>query len=173
LASVVQSIDVAAAQGCRHLVLTVGARGERTARRLFSLPDDAFIQIGPFFADALRHSGHAGIATVSLVSMIGKLAKFAAGNESVHSTTSAQDFAFLARMAHECGAGDDLLARIHAANTAQEVAELMTAAGCASFFSRVCQEAWTFARGLAREALSVEIVLTGVAGEILGRYPKD
>jgi cobalt-precorrin-5B (C1)-methyltransferase len=171
LASVVQSIDVAAAQGCRHLVLTVGARGERTARQLFALPDDAFIQIGPFFADALRHCVQAGIAKVSLVSMIGKLAKFAAGNESVHSTSSAPDFAFLARIAQESGAGDELLARIRAANTAQEIAEMIVAAGHDSFFSPLCEKAWSFARSLVGEALAVEILLTGVAGEILGQYP--
>lgn len=170
LASVVQSIDVAVAQGCCHLVLTVGARGERTARQLFSLPDEAFIQIGPFFADALRHCVQAGVTQVSLVAMIGKLAKFAAGNESVHSTTSAQDFAFLARIAVESGAGDDLIDRIRSANTAQEVAEMIAAAGIGSFFSRLCQQAWTFARTLAREALAVEILLTGVAGEQLGRH---
>ncbi len=172
LASVVQSIDVAAAQGCWHLVLTVGARGERTARQLFDLPEDAFIQIGPFFGDALLHCVQASIAKVSLVAMIGKLAKFAAGNESVHSTTSAQDFDFLARIAHESGAGDDLLARIRAANTAQEVAEMIAAAGHESFFARLCEQAWLFAHGLAGEALTVEILLTGVAGEILGRYPE-
>ncbi len=172
LASVVQSIDVAAAQGCRHLVLTVGARGERTARQLFDLPDDAFIQVGPFFGDALRHCAQAGIAKVSLVAMIGKLAKFAAGNESVHSTTSAQDFDFLAHIAHESGAGDGLLARIRAANTAQEVAEMIAVAGHDSFFARLCEQAWLFAHGLAGEALAVEILLTGVAGEILGRYPE-
>lgn len=172
LASVVQSIDVAAAQSCRHLVLTVGARGERTARRLFSLQDEAFIQIGPFFGDALRHCGQVGIPRVSLVAMIGKLAKFAAGNKSVHSTTSAQDFDFLAHIAQESGARDDLLVRIRAANTAQEVAEMIAAAGHAAFFARLCQEAWTFARSLDGEALSVEVLLTGVAGEILARYPK-
>jgi cobalt-precorrin-5B (C1)-methyltransferase len=171
LASVVQSIDVAAAQGCRHLVLTMGARGERTARGLFDLPDDAFIQIGPFFADALRHCLQAGIAKVSLVSMIGKLAKFAAGNESVHSTTSAQDFVFLARIAQESDADDDLLTRIRAANTAQEVAEMIADAGHVSFFSRLCQQAWSFAHGLTEEALTVEILLTGVASDVLGRYP--
>jgi cobalt-precorrin-5B (C1)-methyltransferase len=171
LASVVQSIDVAAAQGCRHLVLTVGARGERTARQLFDLSDDAFIQIGPFFADALRHCGQAGIDKVSLVSMIGKLAKFAAGNGSVHSTTSAQDFAFLARIAQECGAREELLFRIRAANTAQEVAEMIATGGHHSFFARLCQEAWMFAHGLTGEALSVEILLTGVAEEVLGRCP--
>jgi cobalt-precorrin-5B (C1)-methyltransferase len=171
LASVVQSIDVAAAQGCRHLVLIVGARGERTARQLFDLPEDAFIQIGPFFGDALRHCVQAGIAKVSLVAMIGKLAKFAAGNDSVHSTTSAQDFDFLARIAHESGAGDDLLARIRAANTAQEVAEMIAAERLGSFFARLCKQAWLFARGSAGEALSIEILLTGVASEVLGRYP--
>ncbi|HTU91654.1 MAG TPA: cobalt-precorrin-5B (C(1))-methyltransferase [Gemmataceae bacterium] len=171
LASVVQSIDVATAQGCRHLVLTVGARGERTARELFALPDEAFIQIGPFFADALRHCGQAGVAKVSLVAMIGKFAKFAAGNESVHSTTSVQDFAFLARIAAHAGACEDLLSRIRVANTAQEVAEMIAATGHQSFFPRLCQEAWTFALGLVRETLSVEIMLTGVAGDVLARYP--
>lgn len=171
LASVVQSIDVAAAQGCRHLILTVGARGERTARQLFALPDDAFIQIGPFFADSLRHCSQAGIAKVSLVAMIGKLAKFAAGKESVHSTTSAQDFAFLARLAQDAGAGNDMAARILAANTAQEVAEMIAAEGHLSFFSRLCQQAASFARDLAGEAFALEILLTGVTSEILGRYP--
>jgi cobalt-precorrin-5B (C1)-methyltransferase len=171
LASVVQSIDVAAAQGCRHLVLTVGARGERTARQLFSLQDEAFIQIGPFFGDALRHCRQAGIAEVSLVAMIGKLAKFAAGNESVHSTSNAQDFTFLARIAGQSGGGDELQASIRTANTAQEVAEMIAAAGHVSFFARLCQEARTFARGLVGDALSLEVLLTGVSGEVLGQYP--
>src|SRR5205085_12275728 len=59
LASVVQGIDVAAASGIKHLVLTVGARGERLARQLFPLPEDAFVQIGPFFGDSLRHCARA------------------------------------------------------------------------------------------------------------------
>jgi cobalt-precorrin-5B (C1)-methyltransferase len=171
LASVVQSIDVAAAQGCRHLVLTVGARGERTARQLFHLNEDAFIQIGPFFADALRHCRQSGIAKVSLTAMIGKLAKFAASNESVHSTASAQDFDFLARLAQESGAGEELLARIRAANTSQEVAEMIATEGHVSFFTRLCEQAWTFARALVGDTMVVEIVLTGVASEVLGRYP--
>ncbi|HTU19889.1 MAG TPA: cobalt-precorrin-5B (C(1))-methyltransferase [Gemmataceae bacterium] len=171
LASVVQSIDVAVAEGCRRLVLTVGARGERTARQLFTLPDEAFIQIGPFFADALRHCLQAGAAEVSLASMIGKLAKFAAGNESVHSTASAQDFAFLARIARSAGASDDLLARIVAANTAQEVAEMILAGGPPAFFARLCEQAWSFARGIVGADLPLEVLLTGTAGEILGRYP--
>src|SRR5947209_2980668 len=43
VASVTQEIDVAAAQGLRQLVLTVGARGERLARGLLPLPEEAFV----------------------------------------------------------------------------------------------------------------------------------
>src|SRR5262249_42470404 len=94
LATVTQEIDVAVAQGLRRLVLTVGARGERLARGTFPEIEEGFVQVGPFFGDALRHCGRVGVEKVMLAAMIGKLAKFAAGHESVHSTASSQDFAF-------------------------------------------------------------------------------
>src|SRR4051794_19864259 len=119
LASVTQEIDVAVAQGRRDLVLTVGERGERFARKLFPRPEEAFVQIGPFFGDALRHCAKAGVQRVTLASMVGKLAKFAAGHESVHSTNSAQDFAFLAEVARSAGGGAELLERVRGCNTAQ------------------------------------------------------
>jgi cobalt-precorrin-5B (C1)-methyltransferase len=171
LASVTQEIDVAAAQGLRQLVLTVGARGERLARNLFPLPEEAFVQIGPFFGDALRHCARAGIEKVILAALIGKLAKFAAGHDSVHSTAAAQDFAFLADTARAVGAGAGLVEQIGRANTAQEVADLVAASGPSEFFPMLCRKAWEFAAGLVGEACSVEVYLTGQAGEVLGRYP--
>jgi cobalt-precorrin-5B (C1)-methyltransferase len=171
VASVTQEIDVAAAQGLRQLVLTVGARGERLARGLFPLPEEAFVQIGPFFGDALRRCARAGIEKVILAAMIGKLAKFAAGNESVHSTASSQDFAFLADTARAVGADAGLVEQIVRANTAQEVAELVAASGPAEFFRALCRQAWEFAKGLVGGACSMDVYLTGQAGEVLGRYP--
>jgi cobalt-precorrin-5B (C1)-methyltransferase len=170
VASVVQAIDVAAAQGCKHLVLTVGGRSERAAQKLFSLPEVAFIQIGPFFGDALRQCRKNGVEKISLAAMIGKLAKFAAQNESVHSTVSSQDFAFLARLAKEAGADADLIAQIAAANTAQEVAELLSQP-LPGFFALLCEHAWRFGQSLAANSCVLEILLTGVHGEILARYP--
>jgi cobalt-precorrin-5B (C1)-methyltransferase len=171
LASVTQEIDVAAAQGLRQLVLTVGARGERLARGLFALPEEAFVQIGPFFGDALRHCARAGIEKVILAAMAGKLAKFAAGNESVHSSNSGQDFAFLAETARSVGASAELIENIIRANTAQEVAEMVTADGPREFFGVLCRKAWDFAGSLVGPALTVEVYLTGQGGEVLGRYP--
>ena len=135
------------------------------AQVLFALPEVAFIQIGPFFGDALRHCKTRGVAHVSLVAMIGKLAKFAAGNESVHSTASSQDFDFLARLAAEVGADASVIVRIAAANTAQEIAEFMDPA----FFTLLCEYAWRFGQSLVGDGL--EVLLTGVHGEVLGRFP--
>ena len=155
VASVVQAIDVAAAQGVTHLILTVGNRGERVAQSLFPLPEVSFIQIGPFFGEALRHCATVGIERVSLLSMIGKLAKFAAGNESVHSTQSRQDFEFLAQLAQTVGADDALTAQVRTANTAQEVSTLVSAQNLKGFYNLLCQHAWNFAQDLIHESVSV------------------
>src|SRR5947209_1836766 len=155
VASVTQEIDVAAAQGLRQLVLTVGARGERLARGLLPLPEEAFVQIGPFFGDALRHCARAGIERVILAAMIGKLAKFAAGHESVHSTNSSQDFAFLAETARAAGADGDLIERISRANTAQEASEMVSAGGPPAFFQLLCRKAWEFAATLIDRRLAL------------------
>jgi cobalt-precorrin-5B (C1)-methyltransferase len=173
VASVVQAIDVSAAQGVKHLVLTVGARGERVAQQLFDLPEVAFVQIGPFFADALRQCAAAGIERVTLLAMIGKLAKFAAGNESVHSTQSRQDFEFLARLAESIGADVALAMQIRVANTAQEVSTLIMAAGLDRFYGLLCERAWQFARGMTGPECELEIFVTGITEEVLGRYPAD
>jgi cobalt-precorrin-5B (C1)-methyltransferase len=171
LASVTQEIDVAVAAGATDLVLTVGARGERLARERFGGPDESFVQMGPFFGDALRHCARAGVARVKLVAMIGKLAKFAAGSESVHSTASRQDFAFLAEVARAAGADTCLLEQIARANTAQEALELVYDRRLPGFHDGLCARAWHFARTLVPPLLTVEIYLMGQDGAILGQYP--
>jgi cobalt-precorrin-5B (C1)-methyltransferase len=172
VASVTQEIDVAVAQGITELVLVVGERGERLARQHWRLPEEAFVQIGPFFGHALRHTARAGVQTVRLTAMIGKLAKFAAGSESVHSSASSQDFVFLADLARTAGADDALCERIIRANTAQEVAELVSGQGLDAFYEGLVQRAWRFAAGLAGKSLTVSVCLMGASGEILGQFPR-
>jgi cobalt-precorrin-5B (C1)-methyltransferase len=169
-ASVLQNIDVAVAQGCEQLVFTVGGRGERFAQRLVALPDIAFVQIGDFFGQAFRHAAAAGARHVTLASMIGKLAKFAAGHELVHSRESAQDFHFLGELARQAGAAEALVKRTCSANTAQEVSELMSEAGVQPFHDLLCRAAWEHAVSLMYGAYTLEVLLLGRAGEVLGSY---
>ncbi|MEE9147226.1 MAG: cobalt-precorrin-5B (C(1))-methyltransferase [Candidatus Tectomicrobia bacterium] len=170
-ASVVQNIDVAVAQGCERLVFVVGGRGERFAQQMFALPDIAFVQIGEFFGTSLRHAAAAGAQHVILAAMIGKLAKFAAGNESVHNKKSTQDFQSLARVAQAAGAGELLVQQVLNANTAQEVSELALAADLVRFHDLICHAAWQFATSLSQSMYTLETLVLGKGGEILGRYP--
>ena len=170
-ASVIQNIDVAVAQGCAHLIFTVGGRGESFAQRLFALPDIAFVQIGDFFGNALRHAAAAGASHVTLAALIGKLAKFAAGHELVHSQSSSQDFELLSRVAHTACAEAALVTQIRHANTAQEASELMVEAGIAAFHDLLCQAAWQYATSLTQSAYALEVLLLGRHGEVLGRHP--
>ncbi len=171
LASVVQGIDVAAAAGIQHLVLTVGARGERLARHRIPLAEDHFVQIGPFFGPALRHCAQVGLKQVTLASMIGKLGKFAAGHESVHSSNSRQDFEFLAALAQSTGAAPDTLNLVLKANTAQEVAELIAERGPTEFFHLLCRRAWEFADSFLAGKPDLEVLLTANDGNLWGKYP--
>jgi cobalt-precorrin-5B (C1)-methyltransferase len=170
-ASVMQNIDVAAAQGYHDLIFVVGGRGERFAQKLFDRPQIAFVQIGDFFGQALRHAAKAGTTHITLASMIGKLAKFAAGNESVHSKESVQDFDFLARIAESAGAKEPLLTQMRQANTAQAVSELASASGLSVFHDLMCQAAWQFGMSLTQGACAIDVLLLDRAGAVLGRYP--
>jgi cobalt-precorrin-5B (C1)-methyltransferase len=168
LASVIQGIDVAVAQDCFHLIMVVGASGERFARHLFDLPDVAYIQIGPFFGAALRHAAGVGVKRVSLLAMAGKLAKFAAGNESVHSQDSTQDFGFLAAIARATGADENQVQLVLASNTAQEASDLLDGA----FHDLVCRRAWEFARSLSAATFDIDVYLTDRNGTVRGMYPR-
>lgn len=170
-ASVLQNIDVAVAQGCDVLVFVVGGRGERLARRLITLPDIGYVQIGNFFGKALEHACQAGVVQITLSGMIGKLAKFAAGNASVHSQQSEQDFEFLAGLASEAGAGEAVVQRILTANTAQEVTAIALEAGLADFHDDLCRRAHQFAQTFFDRELGLDVWLLGADGAILGRWP--
>nr|MBO2469152.1 cobalt-precorrin-5B (C(1))-methyltransferase [Bacillota bacterium] len=173
-ASVAQAIRVAKANGCDHLVLTTGGRSETYARARFPhLPEVAFIQMGDFVGFALQHCRKQNVARVSLVGMMGKFSKVACGVMMVHAKSAPVDFAFLARLAAEAGAPPELVEAVRAANTANQVGDLMREAGCAAFFARLAE---AISRQCLRHVgggLVVETVLVTLDGEDLGRAVVD
>jgi cobalt-precorrin-5B (C1)-methyltransferase len=170
-ASVLQGIDVAAANGVGHIVLSTGGRTERFAQALYpELPDMAFVEMGIFTGDSLRRAAERGLARASVCAMIGKLSKIAAGRLQTHVAGNQVDCAFLAEVARGLGAPAELAEAVGAANTARHVQELIEAAGFTRFYGRLCE--------LARErcaaaagAAAVEVVLFDFDGRALGRAP--
>ena len=169
LASVTQNIDVARAYHHRRLVFTVGGRGEKHAKAMFDLPELAFIQIGPFFGDALRHAAKVGVDELDLVAMAGKLAKFAANQESVHSQHSAQDFEFLASCAQESGLDATSRQHIRGANTVQEVMERLEPLDNLRFFDHLCEKARCVGEQLLGGQCALRVWLVTAYGRIVGK----
>jgi cobalt-precorrin-5B (C1)-methyltransferase len=168
-ASVLQAIDVAAANGIRHIVLSTGGRSETFAQRLYpELPEMAFVEMGIFTGASLQRAAERGVPRVSLCAMIGKLSKTAAGKMQTHVAGNQVDCAFLAQIAREQGALTELAAAIEGANTARHVQELIEGAGFTRFYPRLCELAAQHCAAVAPGKLNIEVVLFDFEGRVLG-----
>jgi cobalt-precorrin-5B (C1)-methyltransferase len=169
-ASVVQAIDVAAANDVGMIVLSTGGRTERFAQALYPhLPEMAFVEMGIFTGVAIQRAAERGVARVALCAMIGKLSKIAAGKMQTHVAGNQVDCAFLEQVAADLGAPAELVAAIAAANTARHVQELIEGAGFSRFFTRLCELAAEKCAALAPGQVTLEVVLFDFDGRVLGR----
>jgi cobalt-precorrin-5B (C1)-methyltransferase len=169
-ASVLQAIDVAAANCLTHLVLSTGGRSERFARRLYpGLPEMAFVQMGIFTGDSIKRVVERGVKRVTVCGMIGKLAKLAEGQMQTHVAGGGVDFAFLARLAGEAGAPAELIEAIAGANTARHVEELVDASGFSAFYSLVASRTSEACLAHVGGGLEVEAILFDFNGRVIGR----
>ncbi|HET6212850.1 MAG TPA: cobalt-precorrin-5B (C(1))-methyltransferase [Micromonosporaceae bacterium] len=129
-ASVMQAIQVMAAQGESTLVLCTGGRTEKGAMALLPALDEVcFVEVGDFTGAALRTAVEHGLTDVVFVGMVGKLSKLAAGVLMTHYTRSKVDTSLLGRLTRQAGGADALVARVDEANTARHAYELWQAAG--------------------------------------------
>ena len=169
-ASVLQAIDVAAANGQQHLVLATGGRTEKYSMALFSaLPELAFVEMGEFTGAALDRCVEVGVRRVTLAGMVGKFSKLAQGHFMTHVAGNQVDLRFLAQVAAECGASPDLQVQIRAANTARHAQELALAHGVTGLFDGLAD--LVRQRSLARvdHKLAVDCLLFDADGRLLGR----
>jgi cobalt-precorrin-5B (C1)-methyltransferase len=129
-ASVVQAVQVAAAQGEDTIVLCTGGRTEKGAIALLpGLPEVCFIEVGDFTGAALRTGVERGIARVVFVGMVGKLTKLAAGVLMTHYTRSKVDTVLLGQVTTGAGGSAELVDEVAAANTARHAYEIWASAG--------------------------------------------
>ena len=133
--SVIQGVEVAAAQGQDVVVLTTGGRTEKFAmRELPELPAVCFVQMGDFLRHALKTVVKQGIRHVVIGGMVGKLAKMAQGETFTHAMRTEVNTALLAELAARIGAEEALCADIREAKTARYALERLTECGLAEAF---------------------------------------
>lgn len=165
-ASVVQAVQVAAAQGESTVVLCTGGRTERAARELLpELPEVCFVEVGDFTGAAVTAAVTHGLSGVAFVGMAGKLAKLAAGVLMTHYTRSRVDLSLLGGVTVEAGGTADLAAAVTAANTGRHAYELWEAAGLLGPAGAVlCGRVRAVLRRFAGDAVAVDVAMVDFTG---------
>lgn len=162
-ASVVQQIDVAAAQGEPMVVLATGGRSDAAAQRMWpELDPVCFVEVGDYTGTALRRAAGAGIARVRWVGMVGKTAKLAAGVLMTHFHRSSVEAEVLAAAATAAGAPEVVRRSATETATARHFFETCQAHGCVGPLTVLCQQA--AAACVAHAGVAVEVVMVDFDG---------
>ena len=170
-ASVVQQIDVAAAQGERTIMLATGSRSERAAMRFHpGLDDVCCVEVGDFTGIALRRAAAAGIERVVFVGMAGKIAKLAAGVMMTHFHRSKVDGEVLAAAARAAGAPAVIVDAATETETARHFFEVCVAHGSLAPLQLLCEQATAACRQHVDGALQIDVVMVDFDGsEVVAR----
>lgn len=170
-ASVVQQVDVAAAQGQDHVILSTGGRTDAAAQRLHpELPPVCFVEVGDFTGIALRRAAASGVRRVTFVGMAGKITKLAAGVLMTHYRRSRVDVELMAEVAVGAGAPPEVVAAATATATARHFAEACIAAGVMAPLGELCRRAARACTDFTAGAVAVDVVMVDFEGrEVLAR----
>ena len=170
-ASVHLAIDVAATNDLSHLVLSTGTRSEEYARNHLDLPDMAYIEAGIFSGPAMKRCVMRNVRRAAHVGMVGKLSKMAMGYFVTHVAGNQVDTDFLAELASQCGATEDLQDEIRQASSARHFQEIAQANGLLEVFPLMCRMVCDESRkqlGEDADALIVDVLCFDFEGNLLG-----
>ena len=170
-ASVLQQVDVAAAQGEHRIVLATGGRSEAAAMRLLpGLPEVCFVEVGDFTGITLRRAAAAGMTGATFVGMVGKIAKLAAGVMMTHFHRSRVDGELMAEAARATGAPARVVEAATETATARHFFEVCVAEGATAPLERLCRDARAACEAHVGGALPVEVVMVDFEGrEVVAR----
>ena len=171
-AAIRQQIDVVHSMNDDTIVLTTGGRSEDFARKIFQLPDHSFIQMGDFSGYAIQQCAKKGLKKAYVAGFIGKLAKMAAGVKQTHVKGGKVDMKFLSELAKRCNADSETIRKIHGANTARNVQEIIMEDKVNGFFDEITKETCNQMRNHSEEKIPVEVILFNFDGNVLSKYKK-
>lgn len=167
IASIYQGVDVAVANGHRHIAASTGNRSEQAIKDYYQLSDMALIEMGDFVGAVLKRAAKAPLEKLSICGGFGKISKLAMGNWNLHSQASSIDFEFLAQLAESRGADEQLIEQIMGSNTSIEALQhcykhKIDLADC------VCQAAYAKLRAKIPQHIEVEMWVIDRKGHLIG-----
>ncbi|MCP9207558.1 cobalt-precorrin-5B (C(1))-methyltransferase [Streptomyces cucumeris] len=167
--SIRRGVDVARAAGRRHVAGCTGSTSEKVAVAVHGLSEDALLDMGDFAGAVLKYLRRHPVDRLTVAGGFAKLSKLAAGHLDLHSSRSQVDKDFLARLARQGGADEELTAAVATANTGLEALQLCAARGV-PLGDLVAAAARGTALGVLRGApVAVDVICVDRAGTVVGR----
>jgi cobalt-precorrin-5B (C1)-methyltransferase len=140
VASIVQGIDVALANGLMEVVINSGGKSEKLLRHLFAyLPAVGFIQYGNWIGETLEKIAASPLSSFTMGIMLGKAVKLAQGALNTHSNQSSWDKDWVARVATEAGYPAERCAAIAQLTLASGLTELFPFLATEPFYAVLAQ----------------------------------
>ncbi len=168
IASLHRGIDVARATGADHIIASTGSTSEKAANEIYDLPDYALLDMGDFAGGVLKYLKKKPVRKLTLAGGFAKISKLAEGHMDLHSGRSKVNFNFLAELAEELGASEDLKLKIKHANTAMEVLQICTEADL-PIADKIAGKAIETAYSVSGGGVLMEILIFDRKGNLVGR----
>jgi cobalt-precorrin-5B (C1)-methyltransferase len=167
IASIHQGIDVARANGIKHIAASTGNQSEAAIQEIYHLSEMALIEMGDFVGAVLKYLKKAPVERLSLCGGFGKISKLAQGHLDLHSRASSIDFSFLAELAIEAGANEALKEKILMSNTSIEALNHSQKAQV-DLASLVCRQAMKQVKKIIPADIVLDLWVVNRQGEIVG-----
>ncbi|MBM7854345.1 cobalt-precorrin-5B (C1)-methyltransferase [Desulfohalotomaculum tongense] len=165
--SLVPQIDVALAQGYRHLVLTPGRMGVKRAGEM-GIPAECVVETSNFIGTMLEECAKRKVPGVIILGHLGKLVKLAGGIFHTHSKMADARREILAAHAALHGADYKLVRQIMELNTVDQSVELLRKNGLMKVFSSIAGAAEERCTLFCYHSMEVGTVIYSMAGEVVG-----
>ncbi|NRB38448.1 MAG: cobalt-precorrin-5B (C(1))-methyltransferase [Pseudomonadales bacterium] len=167
IASIHQGIDVAKANGIKHIAATTGNASELAIKTHYALEDQALIEMGDFVGAVLKHVKKNPIEKLTISGGFGKITKLANSHMDLNSRVSKIDFSHIAEAAKEAGANKVLQKKILTANTSIEALKLCEKDGI-DLAAVICRQALAFAQSKLPASVEVEVWAINRHGDFVG-----
>jgi cobalt-precorrin-5B (C1)-methyltransferase len=168
IASIHRGIDVARASHLDHVAGCTGSTSEDGVKKLYDLPDFAFIDMGDFVGGMLKYLRDHPLPRLTIGGGFAKLAKLASGAMDLHSGRSQLDREALADWLTELGADPAMIEKARSANTGAELLEEAQARGL-KLGDLVASRARDRAASVVEGKVAIEVIAFDRAGAIVGR----
>jgi len=172
IASIHRGIDVCRANGVTHAAACTGSVSEDGVKRLYDLPDIAFLDMGDFAGGTLKYLKAHPLPRLTIGGGFAKLAKLAAGSLDLHSGRSELDRKAVAEWLAALKAPPGLVAAAASANTGNEILAEARKAGI-PLADEVARRARAVAAGIVEGKVAIEVVVFDREGALVGRAGFD